>query len=54
MIKMTHCKHRWMIIEDYWDMGKRIVKYKCVDCPKDYTRVIERGDVRSQKIITKN
>ena len=37
---MSYCTHRWRIIEDYWDLGKHILKYKCIDCPKEFKQIV--------------
>ena len=36
---MSYCRHRWMIVDDYCRNGKHYVKYKCVDCPKEFTLI---------------
>lgn len=42
-MEKPYCVHRWMIIEDYWNMGVHIVKYKCINCPQDYTQEFKDG-----------
>lgn len=40
--------HRWMIVNDYWDMGKRKIKYKCVDCSKEFTQIVDNKEKESE------
>lgn len=36
---MSCSRHRWMIVDDYWKDAKHYVKYKCVDCPKEFLQI---------------
>lgn len=38
------CKHRWMIVNDYWNKGIHIIKYRCINCSKEYTQKEEMDD----------
>lgn len=41
-----------MILDDYWKDGKHYVKYKCIDCPKDFTQIEgKKKEIESERGI---
>lgn len=44
MTNTSYCRHRWMIVNDFWDKSKHIVKYKCVNCPQEYTQEFDENN----------